>query len=173
MRTQKRCMGYMAIVVDDYDRAIKYYTDKLGFILVEDTPQLGKLWVVVTPNPDSDCNLLLARASSKRQVFLFLQTKVFWHDYNAVQAKTVHSCQEPREKKYGMVVVLENLRQPLGALSEYTTLTALWLRTSGAWLNSYVKCSDVAAKLTTPSGGSRQRPIRAVSITGLPSSRLS
>lgn len=34
MRTQKRCIGYIAIVVDDYDRAIEYYTDKLGFILV-------------------------------------------------------------------------------------------------------------------------------------------
>ena len=51
MRTQKRCMGYVAIVVDDYDRAIEYYTDKLGFTLVEDTPQPGKRWVVVTPNP--------------------------------------------------------------------------------------------------------------------------
>ena len=39
MRTQKRCLGHVAVVVDDYDRAIEYYTDKLGFILVEDTPQ--------------------------------------------------------------------------------------------------------------------------------------
>lgn len=67
MRTQKRCMGYVAIVVDDYDRAIEYYTNKLGFTLVEDTPQPGKRWVVVTPNPESDCNLLLARASNERQ----------------------------------------------------------------------------------------------------------
>lgn len=67
MRTQKRCMGYVAIVVDDYDRAIEYYTDKLGFTLVEDTPQPGKRWVVVTPNPESDCYLLLARASNERQ----------------------------------------------------------------------------------------------------------
>ncbi len=67
MRTQKRWMGYVAIVVDDYDRAIEYYTSKLGFTLVEDTPQPGKRWVVVTPNPKSDCNLLLARASNDRQ----------------------------------------------------------------------------------------------------------
>ena len=51
MRTQKRCLGYVAIVVDDYDRAIAYYTQKLGFTLVEDTPQPGKRWVVVSPNP--------------------------------------------------------------------------------------------------------------------------
>ena len=44
MRTQKRCLGSVAIVVDDYDRAIEYYTDKLGFTLVEDTPQPGKCW---------------------------------------------------------------------------------------------------------------------------------
>ncbi len=54
MRTQKRCLGCVAIVVDDYDRAIEYYTDKLGFTLVEDTPQPGKRWVVVSPNPESD-----------------------------------------------------------------------------------------------------------------------
>jgi catechol 2,3-dioxygenase-like lactoylglutathione lyase family enzyme len=57
----------VAIVVDDYDRAIEYYTDKLGFTLVEDTPQPGKRWVVVSPNPESDCNILLARASNERQ----------------------------------------------------------------------------------------------------------
>lgn len=44
MRTQKRCMGYVAIVVDHYDRAIEYYTNQLGFTLVEDTPQPGKRW---------------------------------------------------------------------------------------------------------------------------------
>lgn len=67
MRTQKRCMGYVAIMVDDYDHAIEYYTDKLDFTVVEDTPQPGKCWVVVTPNPKSDCNLLLARASNEKQ----------------------------------------------------------------------------------------------------------
>lgn len=67
MRTQKRCLGCVAIVVDDYDRAIEYYTDKLGFTLVEDTPQPGKRWVVVSPNPESNCNILLARASNERQ----------------------------------------------------------------------------------------------------------
>lgn len=120
MRTQKRCMGYVALVVDDYDRAIEYYTDKLGFTLVEDTPQPGKRWVVVTPNPDSDCNLLLARASNEKQenfignqcggrVFLFLQTDDFWRDYTAMKAKGVEFCQEPREEEYGTVVVFEDL----------------------------------------------------------------
>lgn len=103
-------MGYVAIVVDDYDRAIEYYTDKLGFTLVEDTPQPDKRWVVVTPNPENDCNLLLARASNEEQegfigkqcgarVFLFLQTDDFWRDYNAMKKKGIHFCQEPREEE--------------------------------------------------------------------------
>lgn len=120
MRTQKRCMGYVAIVVDDYDRAIEYYTNKLGFTLVEDTLQPGKRWVVVTPNVESDCNLLLARASNSRQetfignqcggrVFLFLQTDNFWRDYEAMKAAGVTFCEEPREEEYGTVVVFEDL----------------------------------------------------------------
>jgi catechol 2,3-dioxygenase-like lactoylglutathione lyase family enzyme len=113
-------MGYVAIVVDDYDRAIEYYTEKLGFTLVEDTPQPGKRWVVVTPDPESDCNLLLARASNNRQegfignqcggrVFLFLQTDDFWRDYKAMKLKGVTFSQEPREEEYGTVVVFEDL----------------------------------------------------------------
>lgn len=120
MRAQKRCLGYVAVVVDDYDRAISYYTDKLGFTLVEDTPQPCKRWVVVTPAPGSDCNLLLARASNERQtgfigdqaggrVFLFLQTDDFWRDYTAMKEKGVHFCEEPREEEYGIVVVFEDL----------------------------------------------------------------
>ncbi|PIF06755.1 VOC family protein [Candidatus Pantoea floridensis] len=120
MRTQKRCLGYVAVVVDDYDRAISYYTDKLGFTLVEDTPQPGKRWVVVTPAPGSDCNLLLARASNERQsefigdqaggrVFLFLQTDDFWRDYTAMKEKGVQFCEEPREEEYGTVVVFEDI----------------------------------------------------------------
>ncbi|WP_312665217.1 VOC family protein [Pantoea sp. CTOTU49201] len=120
MRTQKRCMGYVAIVVDDYDRAIEYYTQKLGFHLIEDTPQPGKRWVVVNPNPQSDCNLLLAQASNERQkesignqcggrVFLFLQTDDFWRDYNQMKAIGVTFSEEPREEEYGTVVVFEDI----------------------------------------------------------------
>ncbi len=120
MRTQKKCMGFVAIVVDDYDRAIDYYTNKLGFTLKEDTPQLGKRWVVVSPNPESDCNLLLARASNDKQknfigdqcggrVFLFLQTDDFWRDYNSMKAAGVQFCEEPRQEVYGTVVVFEDL----------------------------------------------------------------
>lgn len=103
-----------------FDRAIDYYTNKLGFTLVEDTPQPGKRWVVVSPAPGSDCNLLLARASSDGQtkfigdqcggrVFLFLQTDDFWRDYEAMKKAGVHFCETPREEEYGTVVVSEDL----------------------------------------------------------------
>lgn len=120
MRIQKRGMGYIAIVIDDYDRAINYYTEQLGFTLVEDTPQEGKRWVVVSPTPESECHLLLARASTATQetfigdqcggrVFLFLHTDDFWRDYHAMKDKGVHFCEEPRQEEYGTVVVFEDL----------------------------------------------------------------
>nr|WP_253283011.1 VOC family protein [Cedecea davisae] len=120
VKTQKRALGYIAIVVDDYDRAIDYYTNKLGFTLVEDTPQPGKRWVVVTPNPQSDCHLLLAKASNERQqafignqcggrVFLFLHTDNFWRDYEMMKNAGVHFCETPREEEYGIVAVFEDL----------------------------------------------------------------
>ena len=119
MRTQKRCLGHIAIVVDDYDRAIEYYTDKLGFTLIEDTPQPGKRWVVVSPNPESDCNLLLARASNERQqgfignqcggrVFLFLQTDDFWRDHARMTSHGVEFLEIPREESYATVAVFRD-----------------------------------------------------------------
>jgi hypothetical protein len=69
-------------------------------------------------SPESDCNLLLARASNERQegfignrcggrVFLFLQTDDFWRDYNAMKEKGAHFCQESREEEYGMLCSAE------------------------------------------------------------------
>ncbi len=120
MRTQKKCLAYVSIVVDDYDEAIEYYTEKLGFMLIEDTPQPGKRWVVISPNPESDCHLLLSKASNETQqafignqcggrVFLFLQTDDSWRDYNSMKAAGVHFSEEPREEEYGTVVVFEDL----------------------------------------------------------------
>lgn len=120
LKMNKKCLGYISIVVDDYDRAIDYYTNKLGFTLIEDTPQPGKRWVVVSPNLDSDCHLLLSRAANEIQeafignqcggrVFLFLQTDDFWHDYNAMKLAGVQFCEAPREEEYGTVVVFEDL----------------------------------------------------------------
>ena len=114
-------LGYVAVVVRDYDEAIDYYVEKLGFALIEDTPLGGaKRWVLVAPPGSSETRLLLARAVTPEQsarigdqtggrVFLFLHTDDFWRDYRAMQARGVSFCEEPREEVYGTVAVFEDL----------------------------------------------------------------
>ena len=111
-----------ALVVRDYDEAIAFYVDVLGFELVEDTyqPEQDKRWVVVKPKGDGTGRLLLARATTDAQaalvgdqaggrVFLFLQTDDFWRDYNAYTEKGVKFIRPPVEQPYGTVAVFEDL----------------------------------------------------------------
>lgn len=113
---------HVALVVRDYDEAIEFYTRKLRFTLVEDTPQpeQNKRWVVVAPPGASGTSLLLARASTPEQepfignqaggrVFLFLQTDDFWRDYHAMVAAGVTFVREPIVQEYGTVAVFEDL----------------------------------------------------------------
>lgn len=116
----KRHIAYFTVVVDDYDRAIAYYTDVLGFELREDSPrEQGKRWVVVAP-PGAETAILLAQASNGAQrarigdqtggrVSFFLHTDDFRRDYAAMLAKGVHFLQQPREEDYGIVAVFEDL----------------------------------------------------------------
>ena len=106
--------------MDDYDRAIAYYTEILGFHLSEDTPQgPDKRFVRVTP-PGGDTALVLAKAAKPEQVarigdqtggrvFLFLETDDFWRDYRAYEARGVDFAETPREETYGTVVVFRDL----------------------------------------------------------------
>ncbi|MBD1210860.1 MAG: VOC family protein [Ignavibacteria bacterium] len=110
----------LTLLVRDYDEAIAYYTEKLGFVLLEDTPLgAGKRWVRVAPK-GSETALLLAQASTEEQkahignqtggrVFLFLHTDDCWRDYNAYKARGVAFREVPREEEYGTVVVFEDL----------------------------------------------------------------
>jgi catechol 2,3-dioxygenase-like lactoylglutathione lyase family enzyme len=110
-------IAHVAIVVRDYDEAIAYYTNALGFDLVEDTPLGGgKRWVLVRPQGSDGACLLLAQAARPEQerrignqtggrVFLFLHTDDFWRDYNALKTRGVQFIEEPREEAYGTVVV--------------------------------------------------------------------
>jgi catechol 2,3-dioxygenase-like lactoylglutathione lyase family enzyme len=116
-----QAIAHVAIVVRDYDEAIAYYTNALGFDLFEDTPLgAGKRWVLVRPPGSDGTCLLLARAASPEQesrignqtggrVFLFLHTDDFWRDYNAMKKRGVKFVQEPREEAYGTVVVFVDL----------------------------------------------------------------
>jgi catechol 2,3-dioxygenase-like lactoylglutathione lyase family enzyme len=111
----------IGLLVDDYDRAIAYYTAVLGFRLIEDTQQgPGKRFVRVAPSGDGATALLLAKAAKPEQVarigdqtggrvFLFLNTDDFWRDYNTYKAKGVDFTEAPREETYGTVVVFRDL----------------------------------------------------------------
>ena len=116
--TQK--IGYVALVVRDYDEALQYFTDVLGFELIEDTLLDGKRWVLVAPPHSDGTSLLLARAANREQaafignqtggrVFLFLHTDNFWRDYQAMKEKGVQFSTTPREEAYGTVAVFEDL----------------------------------------------------------------
>jgi catechol 2,3-dioxygenase-like lactoylglutathione lyase family enzyme len=114
-------IGLVTVVVNDYDEAIRYYTQKLGFALVEDTP-LGsnKRWVVVAPRGARESGLLLAAAVSQEQkravgsqaggrVFLFLYTDDFQRDFAAYSEQGVAFVEEPRNEDYGRVAVFADL----------------------------------------------------------------
>jgi catechol 2,3-dioxygenase-like lactoylglutathione lyase family enzyme len=118
----KHAIAHVALVVRDYDEAIAFYTEKLGFTLVEDTyqPEQDKRWVIVAPAGSDGATLLLARATTPEQsrcvgnqtggrVFLFLRTDDFWRDYNRMSAAGVRFVRPPSEAPYGTVAVFEDL----------------------------------------------------------------
>ncbi len=89
----ERSIGLVTLVVRDYDEALAFFVDSLGFVVVEDTPQGGsKRWVVVAPPGGHGTGLLLAQAATLEQadhvgnqtggrVAFFLHTDDFWRDY--------------------------------------------------------------------------------------------
>lgn len=111
----------LSLLVRDYDEAIAFYTQSLGFTLLEDTDMGdGKRWVRVAPHGSNETSLLLAKAATPAQeshvgdqtggrVFLFLHTDDFWRDYHAMKAHGVKFNEEPRLEPYGTVVVFEDL----------------------------------------------------------------
>ena len=96
-------------------------TDSLRFTLIKDTPLgAGKRWVVVAPSGSQGASLLLAKAATPEQLahvgdqtrgraFLFLHTSDFWDDYRHMQSRGVRFAEEPREERYGRVVVFFDL----------------------------------------------------------------
>ena len=116
-----RAIATVTLLVRDYDEAIRFFTDALGFALIEDTPLAeGKRWVIVAPPDSAGASLLLAKAADEMQassigqqaggrVFLFLKTSDFQRDYAAMRAKGVVFLEEPRSEPYGTVAVFEDL----------------------------------------------------------------
>ena len=114
-------IAHIALVVDDYDDAINFYTKKLNFNLLEDTRLSdSKRWVLVGPPGDKQCSLLLAKAADDKQraaignqtggrVFLFLYTDDFNRDYTQMREKGIRFVRPPKEETYGTVAVFEDL----------------------------------------------------------------
>ncbi len=114
-------LGGVTMVVDDYDKAIHYFCDVLGFTLCEDTAlSNGKRWVVIAPTLNLGATLLLAKASDGSQVdaignqtggrvAFFLYTNSFDDDYSRMVTKGVDFIENPRIENYGKVVVFRDL----------------------------------------------------------------
>ena len=132
MKKMIQSIVHIALVVNDYDEAIEFYTKKLHFTLIEDTyqPEQDKRWVVVSPPGSSGTTILLARASKQEQmsfignqaggrVFLFLGTDNFWRDYNDMIEKGVEFVREPKEESYGIVAVFKDLYGNLWDLVQF------------------------------------------------------
>lgn len=117
----KQRLAHIAIVVDDYDEAIKFYTEKLQFNLVEDTRLSDtKRWVLVRPEGSNECCLLLAKAANEEQksrignqtggrVFLFLHTDNFERDYQNLLDNRIEIVRPRRKEDYGTVAVFRDL----------------------------------------------------------------
>ena len=114
-------LAQVALIVADYDEAIRFYVDAVGFELVEDTDQGGgRRWVVVAPAGGTGASLLLARADGPAQqtrvgdqgagrVWLFLETDDFAADHERMLAGGVRFLEPPRREPYGTVAVFEDL----------------------------------------------------------------
>lgn len=129
----KQQIAHIALVVADYDDAIKFYTEKLHFTLIEDTVlSETKRWVLVKPPGDTSCCLLLAKAANDEQksrvgnqtggrVFLFLYTDDFWRDYKNMQQNGISFVREPVVEAWGIVAVFKDLYGNLWDLIEPKT----------------------------------------------------
>jgi catechol 2,3-dioxygenase-like lactoylglutathione lyase family enzyme len=123
-------IAHIALVVDDYDKAIDFFTSKLHFDLIEDTVlSATKRWVLVAPKGSTGCSLLLAKAGNEEQesrignqtggrVFLFLNTDNFQRDYKNLLDNGISIIRGPVKETWGMVAVFEDLYGNLWDLIE-------------------------------------------------------
>ncbi len=112
-------LSAITFFVDDYDRAIEYFTTVWNFTLTEDkvTGEESR-FVLVTP-PNSSASLLLAQAKNATEkalignqaadkVFLILNTDNFWRDFDSMKSKGVAFLEDPREEVYGTVAIFKD-----------------------------------------------------------------
>ena len=125
-------LSLVSLIVRDYDEAIDFYTEKLGFQLREDTLlEPGKRWVVVSP-PSGGTAILMAKAKNAAElavvgnqtggrVFLFFETDDFHRDHGRMVKAGVRFREDPRHENYGTVAVFEDLYGNLFDLIERAT----------------------------------------------------
>ena len=112
---------HVSVLVDDYDDAIEFYTQKLGFDLISDVKlSETKRWVLVKPKGQGDGSILLAKADGESQktfvgnqtggrVFLFMTTDNFDRDFMNLKRHNIKIVREPSDEPYGRVAVFEDL----------------------------------------------------------------
>ncbi len=126
----KQSIAHITLVVDDYDEAIAFYTQRLNFILVEDTVLSEmKRWVLIAPPGPDGCKLLLAKAANEEQksrvgnqtggrVGFFLYTDNFERDYQSLQDNKVEIIRPAVQEPYGTIAVFADLYGNLWDLIE-------------------------------------------------------
>lgn len=123
-------ISQISLLVKDYDEAINFYTQKLGFELIEDTQRSPeKRWVRIKPKGEGEVTLLLAKAKNDKQlahvgnqtgnrVFLFLNTDNIARDYALLQKNNVTVVRPPTEADFGKALVFADLYGNLWDLIE-------------------------------------------------------
>ena len=113
-------IGYIALLIPDYEEAKEYYAESLGFAITEDSDLgAGKRWVVMKPRGPDGSAIVLAEAKTEEEkrlignqgagrVWLFLHTDDFDRDYQAYRQKGIQFLEEPRHEPYGTVAVFQD-----------------------------------------------------------------
>ncbi|XOV79825.1 MAG: VOC family protein [Aestuariibacter sp.] len=115
----RKFLGALSILVDDYDKALEYYCEVLGFVLIDDIAMDDKRWVVVAPDSSAQTQIVLAKASTEQQkqtigqqagerVWLFLHVADFDAEYQRLLGNGVKFLEQPRTEVYGKVAVFSD-----------------------------------------------------------------
>ncbi|GAA6174914.1 VOC family protein [Sulfitobacter pacificus] len=124
-------LSALTLIIPDYDDAIAYYTNTLGFTLIDDIDQGHKRWIRIAPSPDAQTGIILAEPGTEEQsraignqgagrVWLFLETQDFAADHTRLTAAGVQFEESPRREPYGTVAVFSDTFGNRWDLIEYS-----------------------------------------------------